>query len=327
MLKQPYSNPFLDLKPAHLSYQCNEIDRYMRRKDARIQQERFVIFGAGTDGKMIKAILESYHLEIICFCDNNPVKFNQMFCGLQIISPEELRQQYPDVMIAIANQKYPVDILQQLLESGYSKNQILFQDGFIWARYGEQYFDLEDMNLTPDEVFIDAGCYDGETSLEFIKWCSGNYKHIYAFEPEKTNMDRCRKIIEEHQINNITLFQKGLWSSSGKVFFEDGKDSSSKIVETGNSSIEVAAIDDLLLNENVTFIKMDIEGAELEALKGAEKTICKYRPKLAISIYHKLDDIIEIPLYLMEICSSYKFYLRNYTCGPHETVLYGIPDC
>ena len=84
-------------------------------------------------------------------------------------------------------------------------------------------------------------------------------------------------------------------------------------------------IDDVVGKDNVTFIKMDIEGSELEALRGASKTIQEHSPKLAISVYHKPEDIIDIPLFISEINSGYKFYLRHYTNWSVDTVLYAIP--
>lgn len=76
----------------------------------------------------------------------------------------------------------------------------------------------------------------------------------------------------------------------------------------------------------MTYIKMDIEGAELEALKGAKNIIETQRPKLAICIYYSLSDLYEIPLYLMQICKGYKFYVRHYSYGWIESVLYAIPE-
>lgn len=75
----------------------------------------------------------------------------------------------------------------------------------------------------------------------------------------------------------------------------------------------------------MSFIKMDIEGADLEALKGCQNTIRRYHPKLAISVYHKPEDIIEIPCYIKELVPEYRLYLRHYGNGDTETVLYALP--
>ena len=103
-----------------------------------------------------------------------------------------------------------------------------------------------------------------------------------------------------------------------------GASGGSKIDENGLDEICTESIDNILQNEKATFIKMDVEGAELESLKGAEKTIKKYKPKLAIAIYHKEDDILSIPQFILECRDDYKFYIRHYTSCNFETVLYAL---
>lgn len=94
------------------------------------------------------------------------------------------------------------------------------------------------------------------------------------------------------------------------------------IDENGGVAIETISIDELLDGSEASYIKMDIEGAEYEALLGASKTIEKFRPKLAISIYHKEDDLWKLPYYLMKNYPFYRFYIRHYTDITTETVLY-----
>jgi hypothetical protein len=93
-------------------------------------------------------------------------------------------------------------------------------------------------------------------------------------------------------------------------------------------NVSSIAIDDLVTRENiekVDFIKMDIEGAEANALVGAQKTIAKFRPKLAICVYHKKDDFYSIPTLINQICPDYSFHLDHYTIHREETVLYAAP--
>ena len=95
---------------------------------------------------------------------------------------------------------------------------------------------------------------------------------------------------------------------------------------SGDSMFEVPAdtIDNVLQGRRVTFIKMDIEGGELSALKGAKESICKWRPRLAISLYHKNEDIIELPSYVVSLVEDYKLYIRHYCSDWWETVLYVV---
>lgn len=97
-----------------------------------------------------------------------------------------------------------------------------------------------------------------------------------------------------------------------------------KVSEDGRTIIAGESIDNVLKGDRATFIKMDVEGAELKSLIGAENTIKNYKPRLAISIYHKPSDIYEIPQLLMEYRPDYRFYIRHYTSYIWETVLYAI---
>ena len=103
-----------------------------------------------------------------------------------------------------------------------------------------------------------------------------------------------------------------------------GASSGSKIDALGNEEIIIESIDNILNGREATFIKMDVEGAELESLKGTRKTIVQYKPKLAICIYHKLEDFYKIPEFIMSCRSDYKFYISHYTSCEYETVLYAI---
>ncbi|WP_163205654.1 FkbM family methyltransferase [Clostridium caseinilyticum] len=185
-----------------------------------------------------------------------------------------------------------------------------------------QYFDEEIISLKSEEIFIDGGAFTGDTIESFLKQVDGNFKKIYSFEPEKSKNEEFLKRLAG--IKNIRLLPYGLWNKKELVSFMSNNSAASKIEKNGNSSIEVTSIDEFLQGKEVTFIKMDIEGAELEALKGAENTIKRYKPKLAICVYHKPMDIVNIPIYLKSIVPEYNIYLRHYSYGPLDTVCYAV---
>ncbi|RSK28615.1 FkbM family methyltransferase [Bacillus sp. HMF5848] len=187
-----------------------------------------------------------------------------------------------------------------------------------------QYFERGIVSISDNEIFIDGGGYTGDTVDEFIKQTDGKFSTIYSFEPEISKHMEFQKKVKGYK--NVHLIDKGLWSNSTVLKFNALGSGSSNVDKNGDILINVTSIDEFLQESPVTFIKMDIEGVELEALKGAEQSIKKYRPKLAICVYHKPEDIIEIPLYLNEIVPTYKFYLRHYNYGGSETVLYAIPS-
>ncbi|MBD5550040.1 MAG: FkbM family methyltransferase [Lachnospiraceae bacterium] len=194
-----------------------------------------------------------------------------------------------------------------------------------------QYFDLPELknDKIEDEVFVDAGAFDGQTSEMFVRW-AGKYKKIFALEPDPQNREKCKKKLEAIGAE-YEILPFGAWDKAEELSFVSGLNGASYVENSGQESTEeqtIVQVDSLdnLIHEKVSFIKMDIEGAEINALKGAEKTIKMYRPKLAICVYHKKEDIWEIPKLILGYVPEYKLYLRHYSLIKDETVLYCIPE-
>lgn len=196
--------------------------------------------------------------------------------------------------------------------------------------FGKQYFYLQNeewIKTTENEIFLDCGAFNGKTIKDFVEFCGGKYNKIYSFEPIPSQYENTLKNINEAGIERVELLQKGVWSCKSSFNFSDNS-SSSMIDNAGMIPVEVVSIDEIIPeNENVTFIKMDIEGAEFEALNGAINTIRRCKPKLAICIYHKPQDIIEIPMLIKSILPEYKFYIRHHSSIQEwETVLSALPS-
>lgn len=184
--------------------------------------------------------------------------------------------------------------------------------------YEENQYFVENI-IEPDEneVFIDGGAFNGETVREVIKFEANKLKKIYSFEMDKINFE---KIPKDEFDDRVIFLNYGLWDSEQKLSFVEGE-RSSEIADYGNSLAECIALDSFI-KEKVTFIKMDIEGAEQRALKGAAEIIKKDKPKLAICLYHKLEDMWEIPFYIHELVPEYKIYIRHHGKNDEETVMY-----
>lgn len=191
-----------------------------------------------------------------------------------------------------------------------------------------QYFDYEIVDFSKVSTYVDCGAYDGDSYFSFIKNHKANTKQkqntrAYLLEPDPNNY---KKLIEHcGTYENCNILNIGAWDHKDNLFFST-ENTSSSINQNGNININVDKIDNVVTG-SVDFIKMDIEGAELNALKGAKDTICRYHPVLAICVYHKKEDLITIPQYIQSICSEgggYKFYLRIYSKYSQELVLYGI---
>ncbi len=188
------------------------------------------------------------------------------------------------------------------------------------------------LNLNKFEVFVDCGAYTGDTIEQFIMITNNQFKKIYAFEPFTDSFNCLQNMVNNKFKNDgrIISFNKGVYSKNDIIHFKADEISkgSSHICgkEESNTSIEAVSLDSCL-NDIPTFIKMDIEGSELEALKGTEKLIRQYKPKLAICIYHQLEHFYKIPEYIHSLNLGYKYYIRHHGSSPYsicETVFYAI---
>jgi FkbM family methyltransferase len=197
-----------------------------------------------------------------------------------------------------------------------------------------EYYEDGFISLAENEVFVDGGAFDGDSAEAFIakmKEADKGYSRIYAFEPSNANHAKARERLSAHP--GIELFQKGLWSKDTELpFFENdaGLYGSSFVhgSERMTHSLPVASLDSVFKDKSgpdlPSFIKLDVEGAEKEALLGAAAIISRAKPKLAICAYHKPEDIYELPQTIMGIHGDYKFALRHHHEGPWNTILYAV---
>jgi len=225
-----------------------------------------------------------------------------------------------------------VNSVANLLADSESKNTFLSVINFRCTGnkknvpyHGEQnqYFINDFFKYGTEEVLIDCGAYTGDTIENFLALPGIGYKKIIAFEPDRTNC----KILSEKFKNNpkINILNAGVFESDGKMNFSETEDCVSSIQEDGKSSINTRSIDSVCSDseDKVTFIKMDIEGAELPALRGAKETILRYKPRLAICIYHSDQEMLSIAEYIHSIVPEYKLYVRQHHKNYFmETVLY-----
>lgn len=292
------------------------------------KDKKIIIYGVGKYGYHTYFILTHSKCanQIYAFADSNSSKWGTDYLGYNILSPFELLN-YKEALVIIASETYGSDIYLQLARSGFPQYNIFFPPyQRLTGGTGHQYFDV--FEPRENEVFVDAGCYDGDTSVDFINWCGEKYDRIYAFEPSKDMLELCKNKFNNRGIKNYELIDKATWSEDTEVYFSDDLGSAifggAQVLNNSNNKIKTTSIDKVLNGNYVSFIKMDIEGSELEALKGAKESIIKYRPRLAISIYHKREDILEIPSYILGLVPDYNLYIRHYSSDIWETVLYAI---
>ena len=186
------------------------------------------------------------------------------------------------------------------------------------VRVKDQYFEPF-LNLR-SEVFVDAGGFDGDTTEEFCRRCP-DYRAVHLFEPSQRNMRAAKARLEGHR--DISFWPEALSDEIGSMTFNADAGSASSATSGPGEEVQVSTLDHAVADP-VSFIKMDLEGWELKALAGCRRHIRDDRPKLAIAVYHQAADFRTIPQYACSIHPDYKLYLRHYTQGWSETVMFMI---
>ena len=214
-------------------------------------------------------------------------------------------------------------VLESVLQHRLSHNLLLINDIYD----GNQYFGNDIIGLVNGNI-VDCGAYTGDTLKRFVEQAGGGY-HYYAFEAEKENCNSIVKYCRENGIEDVDVFNLLIYDRKEMLSFsrdENNEKVGGRIIEQPNSSVILQAdsIDNVLKKIKIDMITMDIEGAELHALMGARKCISTYTPKLAVSAYHEISHLWEIPLLIKELNPAYQIYYRHHRWNMHDTVCYAI---
>lgn len=311
------------------------LSRKYQKKWRHVGMERFVkdkeyqgiiIYGCGHDGKLIKEVLNLCGYPVSFWCDSNLQIVGSKISGLEVISTEELVEKYRDYLVVIGSFKYMEQIKERLRAFGFplDRTEMFRGNVYDWAFADGQYFEMFSPGCK--EIFVDGGAYNGDTIFDFLAWNKGNEYKVYSVEPMKGMYEFIQKRLKKENIDDVDVLNVATWCRNEELFFVDMGDGSS-VIRNGRNGIAVKGerIDDIVGEEGATFIKLDVEGAELETLTGASETIRTCHPKLAVCIYHKPMDILNIGNYILGLNPGYRFAIRHYTLTNCETVLYAIP--
>ncbi|MRU06115.1 FkbM family methyltransferase, partial [Bacillus anthracis] len=182
------------------------------------------------------------------------------------------------------------------------------------------------------DVVIDAGGCFGDTALYFAHEV-GETGHVYTIEFIPSNLEIMSKNINlnEKLQNNITIVKHPLWNVSNTSLYYKDQGAASFVTfseESGvTDKVSTITIDNLVVEHKLhklDFIKMDVEGAEMNALKGAIHSITTFRPTLAIAIYHQISDFVNVMRFINDLNLGYQFYLGHYTVNAQETILFAV---
>ena len=213
-------------------------------------------------------------------------------------------------LFALQKYRYPSEI----------ENFLLF---YIFGL--EQYNVKDIFEVSGDSVVFDIGAWKGDTAYFFSKKCNDNAK-IYAFEPDANAFETLKVMKEKYKLNNI-LLENVLFSNKNETI-----DFVSMTPNTPAVKMNAVTVDEFVESNNIEkidYLKMDVEGAEKHILEGAINTIKKFRPSLAIAVYHGgelfMEDFYKVPVFIKKITENYKYYIRTFSPWGGETILFCIP--
>ena len=293
-----------------------------------------LIYGAGVAGHYLAGRFKRFGVKVDAFIDpderKGPVDDQT---GIKVITEKELQESislYGDKTLVVSYPVKPVadEIRKRLIEEIGIDEKNIIMGIYDWRNNQGQYFDFFAPN--DNEVFVDCGCFDGSTCYNFVGWCGHKgFEHIYSFEADPKNYERSKEILAP--LGKCDLYPYGTSDVKKKVYFAAEAFETSCIISRkeaekrnfeGVQEIETVALDDVLEGKRVTFIKMDIEGAEYEALLGARKLIAENRPRMAISVYHKFEDFITLADLVLKMHPDYRISFRHYGFDELETIMY-----
>jgi FkbM family methyltransferase len=352
------------------------------------QNNRVLLFGAGSLGTRTLRELRGIGIEPLAFSDNNKERWGSTIDGCPVLPPAEAAARYGSDTLFIVTiwnaAHWFVETLEQLRSLGckhvssYSPVYWRFPETFLpfllndhphkvyedaqrvlkaeelwadqtsldayrshvyWYATGDasqmpprpledSYFPADVFAISPLDAIVDCGAFDGDTVKQVIDRVGDKFAAVHAIEADPLSLEKLGKYLRElspELRNKIHVHACAVCLERMKLRFEITGGVDSKICEEGGVEVDGIPIDDLFADIPITMIKMDIEGAEYDALLGGRKTIQRDQPILAICVYHAQNDIWRIPLLIHEMVPRHKFFLRANEGDGLQTVFYAVP--
>lgn len=251
----------------------------------------------------------------------------------EIMTPADMVARFPNAMICVSALAAYEEIKKELIALGAAEERICrYIPGETKVFEDKQYFGENFMPPKKEKYFVDGGAYRFDTAERFLRWNQEfGVEGVFCFEPDPENYDVCCSRLQS--LPDASIRQKSRMIHAGVSdrnavlsFFASGNDESHFIEGEGNVSIPLVSIDTAVDEKDVSMLKLDVEGFELQALQGAEKTIRRCCPRMAVCAYHKLEDLLKIPQWILDLDMGYKLWLRMYSNEYLEIVLYAVPE-
>lgn len=265
----------------------------------------------------------------------------------KVVSVIYFRWKYSESFLPYFRDDLPSRVLQQrdAIRDAFGlwaddRSRAEFFGQILWRLQGEfggltnpsaqdEYFPRELFQLREDECVVDVGAYDGDTIRKFLGMQGDRFRRIVALEPDPQNFERlsdCIASMPKERAEKIEIHARAASSDTRRLKFVGGEGVASSLSEQGSIEVESIRLDDLLGTVHPTYIKMDVEGAEIKAIEGCRQTLIVDRPILAACVYHAQDHLWKIPLQLSKICSRTQYFLRPHMAECWDTVCYAIPE-
>lgn len=192
----------------------------------------------------------------------------------------------------------------------------------------DQHFNFDFILKNPEEVFVDAGAFTGDTLRGLLSRPDCHFKKIMALEPDPENhaeLDRYVNSLHDELRQKVKTYQVAALDKNAVIHFDASGTDQAQISESGTYPVQARRLDELFGKLEPTFIKMDIEGAEPEAVEGCSGLMKKNPPVLAISVYHKFNHLWTILLAIKKLQPDYHYFIRAHAAGGWDTILYAVP--
>ena len=284
-------------------------------------------------GSGVRRQLESLGCQRVVACAPLLWKYADIFipqCGLEL--PHRFREQCASI-----RQCYPT------LADELSKRDV--REQLVWRYWldfsalsppldaNDTYFPMDLLSPVPDEVFVDCGSFDGDSIRSFNRHWGGQFRRAFAFEPDPANRAALASNVKAMGIGDrVTVMPYAVGNINGQVSFAFNSSASSHVTTENPKpdagfAIECRRLDDIKWPATTipTYIKMDIESAEPEAIAGGSELLRRHQPALAICTYHRSEHLWQIPNLIRSIAPEYHVFLRRYAEECWEGVCYAIP--
>ena len=284
------------------------------------QNGKFIIYGAGIRGTRLNLMYPE--INWTGYID----KYKAGTLNDLPIFPRKEISPHKDTYIIISPELDNDSIIKDLKRAGFTDTNIIPLESYEHQLMEKQYFEKRCLKKHDLSSFVDIGCYNGMDSIHFKKWSTQTTPYIYAFEPDHRNYVECQRSL--NTIVNTAIFNMGLADKQGTMSVTSDGYASNLITQqkaTTERTIKISTLDLELSDKKIDYIKMDVEGMELPIIHGAKHIIQTQKPYMAISVYHKREDIVALPAAVLDICDDYTFAFGHYDMTAADTVLYAIP--